>query len=246
MSQENAEPPHTQAENRQVPAFNVPRTILVLSAVLIVIHIVTEYLLSDAMHLAVLDRFAFVPVFYAVAADQLPEPAARFWSPVTYLFLHGDWTHLIVNLVWLLAFGSAIARRWNTTRVLMLTFAGAACGALAHYLSHPLDNVPVVGASASISAYMGASLRFAFRPGMGVNAMADSPAQGLLDSLRNRSTLAFVIIWFAINALSGTGLLSPDGHDIAWEAHIGGFLLGWLGFALFDAPKNPPASASHQ
>ena len=61
------------------------------------------------------------------------------------------------------------------------------------------------------------------------------PAVSLLQSLRNRGIMAFVIIWFLFNFLAGSGIL-PLGVEgqIAWEAHMGGFLLGWLGFALFD------------
>ena len=47
--------------------------------------------------------------------------------------------------------------------------------------------------------------------------------------------MTFVIFWFGLNFLFGSGIL-PLGVEgqIAWEAHMGGFLFGWLGFAAFD------------
>jgi membrane associated rhomboid family serine protease len=51
------------------------------------------------------------------------------------------------------------------------------------------------------------------------------------------------VVWFGLNLLFGLGSLSIDGGEqaIAWQAHIGGFLAGLFGFALFDPIKGTPA-----
>ena len=56
--------------------------------------------------------------------------------------------------------------------------------------------------------------------------------------------LAFLLVWFGVNALMGLGSFALPGmeHAIAWQAHIGGFAVGLLAFALFDPV--PPARAS--
>ncbi|MBZ0217625.1 MAG: rhomboid family intramembrane serine protease, partial [Fimbriimonadaceae bacterium] len=69
-----------------------------------------------------------------------------------------------------------------------------------------------------------------------------APATGLLAALGNTRVIAFVAVWFGINILFGTGLVSIPGAEggIAWEAHVGGFLVGLIGFSLFDLrpPQN--------
>ena len=61
--------------------------------------------------------------------------------------------------------------------------------------------------------------------------------------LRDPRVLAFLVVWFALNLIFGIGSLSLDGGDqeIAWQAHIGGFLAGLLAFALFDPVKASPS-----
>ena len=68
------------------------------------------------------------------------------------------------------------------------------------------------------------------------------PAAPLAVALRNPRVLTFVGVWFGLNLLFGLGSLSIAGFDnnIAWEAHVGGFLAGLLLFSLFDpvAPQS--------
>ena len=62
------------------------------------------------------------------------------------------------------------------------------------------------------------------------------PALPIAQAFRNRTVVAFVAIWFIVNLAFGSGAPSLTGGDnpIAWEAHIGGFVLGLLLFPLFD------------
>ncbi|MEE9313765.1 MAG: rhomboid family intramembrane serine protease [Rhizobiaceae bacterium] len=217
------------------PAFNLPGIVLAIGAVLIVVHVVRTYLIGTQTEYWVLYGFSFIPMAYHVPVSELIVPLARFWSPFTYGLLHGDWTHLLVNLVWLSAFGSAVARRFGSARFLVFMLAGTAAGALAHYVFHPMGLAPVIGASGAVSACMGAAVRFAFTPGRPISEATNAPALSLIQSLANRSIMTFVVLWFVMNWLFGAGVV-PLGVEaqIAWEAHMGGFLLGWLGFALFD------------
>ena len=54
---------------------------------------------------------------------------ADIWTFVTYAFIHGDWTHLGLNGVWLLAFGTPVARRFGMARFLAFFAVTAAAGA---------------------------------------------------------------------------------------------------------------------
>jgi membrane associated rhomboid family serine protease len=119
----------------------------------------------------------------------------------------------------------------------------AAAGAAAHLATHVGEFVPVVGASAAISGTMAAAMRFAFQRGGPLVSWHDRegqpdlvPAASLIDALRDRRVLAFLVVWFGLNVLFGLGSLSMSGSDqtVAWQAHVGGFLAGLLLFAMFD------------
>ena len=60
--------------------------------------------------------------------------------------------------------------------------------------------------------------------------------------LRDGRTLLFVFVWFAFNALSGLRFFSMPGMEesVAWQAHVGGFVAGLLGFTLLDPVRDAP------
>ena len=221
------------------PIFNMPTIIVVLIGLMVAIHAAVVWVVGRENLISIYEAFSFVPLAYTVDVSRLPVPNARFWSPITHSFLHGDWTHLAVNCVWLAAFGSAVARRFPPILFLIFFALAAMAGAGAHYLFHSQSIVPVIGASGAVSACMGAAIRFAFVPGRPMNDVGSSPALSLIQSLSNRQVLLFVGIWFALNLLFGSGVLPIVGEDvsIAWEAHMGGFLFGWLAFGVFDPVK---------
>jgi membrane associated rhomboid family serine protease len=228
------------------PIFNLPPVIAATSGLLVLIHAVRA-IVDQATDLQFLLWLAFIPARYdSTLPIRLPLPggeAADVWTFVTYALLHGDVVHLVVNLVWFLAFGSAVAWRFGSVRFVAFLAVTAAAGAGAHLATHFGEFVPLVGASAAISGAMAAALRFAFEAGGPLGYFRDGsrqaffvPAAPLSQALRNPQVLVFLGVWFAINLLFGLGTL-PDvlgSGTIAWQAHIGGFLAGLLLFPLFD------------
>jgi membrane associated rhomboid family serine protease len=228
------------------PILNLPPVVAVIAAALVFVHIVRAFA-DEGTDLQSLLWFAFVPARYdSSLAMRLPLPGgepADAWTFVTYAFLHGDFIHLIVNLVWFLAFGSAVAWRFGAVRFAAFFAATAAAGALAHLLTHWGELAPLVGASASISGAMAAAVRFAFETGGPLGFFRDQsqrgfqvPAAPLSVALRNPQVLVFLGVWFLINLGFGVGS-APElfgSGTIAWEAHIGGLLAGLLLFQFFD------------
>jgi membrane associated rhomboid family serine protease len=235
------------ARVRREPIFNVPTAVVATLAVLVLVHLVRDFVLTQKEDAQLLLWFAFIPARYdaAVAAEAgaIAGLAPRIWTFFSYALIHGDWTHLGLNGVWLLAFGTPIARRFGTLRYLALFAVTAAAGAAAHLATSSNAYAPVIGASASISGFMAAAMRFVFQRSGPLGSIGRNdpqayrvPALPLTAVLRDPRVLAFLAVWFGLNILFGVGSLSLDGGEqqIAWQAHIGGFLAGLLAFPLFD------------
>jgi membrane associated rhomboid family serine protease len=228
------------------PILNLPPVVAVIAALLVLVHVLRAFI-DQETDLHILLWMAFVPARYDTGlAVRLPLPggeAADVWTFVTYAFLHGDYLHLIVNLVWFLAFGSAVAWRFGAARSAAFFAATAAAGALAHLLTHWGEFVPLVGASAAISGAMAAAVRFAFEAGGPLSFLREGgersfrvPAAPLGKALRNPQVLVFLGVWFLINLGFGIGSVPElfGNGSIAWEAHIGGLLAGLFLFPYFD------------
>ena len=230
---------------RGEPLFMIPRSVVLLVASLVAIHIVRGSILSMGADLAVLRWFAFIPLRYdpEILGNGPGGFAADVWTFVSYAFLHGSMAHLLVNVLWLLAFGTAVARRFGPGRFLIFSGLCAAAGAALHLAFYYGDITPVVGASAAISGQMAAASRFVFDRDAPLGALRGSdpnsyrrPAAPLHQVFMNYRALTFVLVWFAINLFIGLGAPASltGGASVAWEAHIGGFLFGLLAFPLFD------------
>jgi membrane associated rhomboid family serine protease len=260
------------------PMFNLPRSVLVTVLVLLAIHAVRELLAPENADVQLILDLAVIPARWTVAwgnatlddvlreiartAGQnrtgmralahyvLGEGETKPWTALTYALLHGSWTHVILNTVWLAAFGTPVARRCGTIRFLALALIGAAAGAALHVFVYPLQVVPMIGASAAVSAMVAAAAWFVFaRPvWMLAGRVAEPherPRETLASMVRNRGVVIFVVLWFAINLLTAY-LARPLGitdASIAWEAHVGGFLAGLLLFPLIDPKRSGSGTA---
>ncbi|WP_367116003.1 rhomboid family intramembrane serine protease [Xanthobacter sp.] len=236
-------PTHPGTSHRE-PVFNVPGAVAVLTLGLVLIHAVRVLLLSEDADIELLTYFAFIPARYTLPDTMFYLPGGigpKLWTVVTYALLHANWMHLIVNLVWLLAFGTPVARRFGSGRFVLFCVVTAAAGAGAHYLANPDAIAPLIGASAAISGTMAAAVRFAFAPGGALSSYRTifsdhQPAGSLKENFSDKRVLIFVGAWFAFNLLFAFGVSLPgtEGAEVAWQAHIGGFVAGLLLFPLFD------------
>jgi len=181
---------------------------------------------------------AFIPIRYS---GQFALDTYAFTSMVTYAFLHGGLAHLGINMIWLAAFGSPLANRLGTTRFLGFWVVTGIAAVALHYVLHRFDQSPLVGASGAISGMMGAAARFAFRidRGAGKPAFAGAVLPVSL-VLRSRSTVVFLAVWMVVNLVTGLVGFAPGDARIAWEAHIGGFLSGFILIGWFTRPLRRP------
>lgn len=238
------------------PILNVPTAVVALLVLLGVVHAVRVWVLSEVDDRLLLLTFSFIPARYEpsmLIGGVLPGGfGAQIWTFFTYALIHSDLTHLGFNALWLLAFGSPVARRFGALRFLAFFMVTVAAGALTHLVVYPGERAIMVGASAGISGMMGAAMRFAFEPGGPLDfwrsRSADPdrvPAAPLLVALRNPRVLTFLVVWFGLILLFGLGSISVIGYEqnVAWEAHAGGFVAGLLLFAFFDPVPPQPGLA---
>ncbi len=239
--------PGLPPDARREPLLNLPPAVAGFLVLIVGIHLLRKFFLSPEADEWVLAALAFFPGRITGGMDyRFPGGiAGELWTFVTYGLLHANFTHLIVNGVWLAAFGSPLAWRFGVTRFALFSAGGAIAGALAHLAFHSSDAIPLVGASAAISGHMAAICRFGFGNLGSFRATTAEdwrrPARPLVEALRDRRVLGFLVAWFAVNlafGLTNAGGTVQSGA-IAWEAHIGGFLFGLLAFRFFDPYRNP-------
>jgi membrane associated rhomboid family serine protease len=234
-------PPNTPSE----PILTLPPALTAYVLLISLIHL--RVLLPVEWEEWTIDVFGFIPKRYDTTLLDVTFPGgagARVWSFVTYSLLHANLSHIGFNVLWLLPFGSALARRFGPFRFYLFMAVTAAAGALAHLVTHEHALAPMIGASASVSGTMAAAMRFAFVRGSFLSfsrgdaeAAAKVPALSLWRALRNGRVLAFLAIWFGVNIIFGVGSIAvgmDEGQSVAWQAHIGGFVAGLILFALFD------------
>jgi membrane associated rhomboid family serine protease len=236
--------PDMPPESPREPILTLPGALTAYLLVLAVIHL--RVLLPPELENWTIDVFGFIPKRYdstLLAIDFPGGTGAKIWSFVTYSLLHANLSHIAFNVLWLLPFGSALARRFGAIRFFLFMAVTAVAGALAHLVTHEHAIAPMIGASASVSGTMAAAIRFAFVQGSflsfsrgDADAAARVPALSLTRALRNPRVLAFLGVWFGVNIVFGIGSLAigADGAMVAWQAHIGGFIAGLLLFSLFD------------
>jgi membrane associated rhomboid family serine protease len=225
-----------QEERPSPPAFNLPRILLLSLALLALLYLLQEYVLSGDTQVAFIVTLAFTPIRYVFPLSE--QGYAWLWTPVTYSFLHGSVEHLLFNSLWLAAFGAPVVRRIGAMRYLLFWMLSAAASAFFHAGVHWGEETLLIGASGVVSALMGGACRFAFPAGSGYDRTFGHlhPRQTVLGSLSNRTVVFFIAMWLVGNVLVAVGLplFGGEAGAIAWDAHIGGFLFGFLLFALFD------------
>jgi len=202
------------------PAFNAPWPLLLLIAILIAAHGLRLWL-------------GVGPDAFALSAGDLA--GGRWAGLVTHLFVHASWAHVLMNSVFILAFGAPVSRFLRTDALGAFVFwlffvvcgvlAGAGYAGTAALLAKAGLASPdwaLVGASGAASGLMGAAARLI-------------EGRGRLGSLTGRTVLAMSVAWIGINVVLGLTGLTPgtEGAPVAWQAHIIGYFAGLFLIAPF-------------
>ena len=212
------------------PAIRAPAVVLLLIGVIVLAH-VARVLLPVALSNQILLDYALIPARYASANPGTWIEQA--WPFVGYIFIHANLTHLLINNLWLLAFGPIVARRYGATLfVLFFLLCGIASAAVYLACNWGSPN-PVIGASGAVSGLMAAAIRMLGS----LRRPFDAPAKPT--PILSAQVLIFSGIWAAVNVLAGVTGLGTGGQIrlIAWQAHLGGYAAGLLLAGPFDTVR---------
>jgi membrane associated rhomboid family serine protease len=218
---------------RREPVFNMPGVVIAFIAICVGTYVAMNYLLDEQQFFWLLVQAAFIPIRYS---GEFPIDVFAFTSPVTYSLLHGSFAHLAVNMIWLAAFGSPLANRIGPTRFVLFWIVTSIAAAGLHYIIYMTSQAPLIGASGAISGMMGAAARFGFR----IDRSSGRPAFGgpvlpISTVLTMRGPVTFLAVWMVVNIVTGlVGFVPGEESQIAWEAHIGGFVVGFFFVSSFD------------
>ncbi|HTW36240.1 MAG TPA: rhomboid family intramembrane serine protease [Rhizomicrobium sp.] len=236
-------------EPERQPALRVPAVVAGLILVLVVAH-VARTMASTLLSEEIIANYAFIPARYSHAFLTAHNVAPQtFWERaipfVSYIFLHGSYTHLIVNCVWLLPFGSIVARRLGSVTFILFFLVCGAAGAAAHLVTNWGAYEPTIGASGAISGVMAMAFRIVALveardlPSYAATVSGDLRRHTPLAPILSSRIIVWSAVWLVINLVVGvTGLGAGPGSGpqvIAWQAHMGGYIAGLLLAGPFDA-----------
>jgi membrane associated rhomboid family serine protease len=197
-----------------------------------------------------LERFfyqaAVIPVLYtgpdrslgpleAIATTLDPALGGRvFFS----MFLHGGWLHVAGNMLYLWIFGDNVEDRMGHLRYLFFYLLCGWTASYAHIWASPASRVPSIGASGAIAGVLGAYITL-FPHARVVTLLPF----GLFSQVVAIPAVFFLAFWFLQQFLAGAlTLAAPTAETggVAWWAHIGGFVAGFVLVGAFARRRPAP------
>lgn len=212
----------------RAPVFNAPASVLGVIAVLAAVHVLL-WVMGESWQVWSLFALALNPIRFTDPGYPMLQ-GSQYWSLATYMLLHGDWMHLLFNSLWLLVFGTPVARYLGSARFLLLCLIAGVIGGLASLALHWGEQVFVIGASGAVSGLLAAAIPIMY----GRRVAGGARPLSIGELATNPKALMFTVVWLILTLVSGaagwTGNSFVTEGGIAWEAHVGGFFGGLLAF----------------
>jgi membrane associated rhomboid family serine protease len=160
------------------------------------------------------------------AACEMGGPA--WYTPLTSMFLHGGWLHLIGNMWFLWVFGNNVEDSMGHLRYITFYLLCGVAAAAVQSVLDPSSAIPMVGASGAISGVMGAYVLL--YPRVQVHMLVV-----LVIIVTRIRVPAFMMLgyWFLLQLLGGAATSGSEDGGVAFWAHVGGFLAGAALIGLF-------------
>jgi len=173
---------------------------------------------------------AFVTKWSTIPAQIV---AGQHWITIlTGMFMHGSWSHILGNMVFLWAFGPEIEDAMGRRRYLVFYLLGGFAATLAQVAVNPHSTIPNLGASGAIAAVMGAFLVTYPR-----DRIRSLLVIFVFVSVRLIPAGLLIGVWFLTQLLNAGAVAHVQTGGVAYFAHIGGFLFGAVTARLFEDPR---------
>ncbi len=230
-------------EPQRQPIFNLQPAVAVIAGLFLAIQAADSLILNDSGRNELLVWFAFIPYRLLDIGASPGGVWPLLWTPITHAFLHAGWEHVILNTVWFVIFATPLAHRYGGARMVGLFALGAIAGAAAFAATTLPQFAILIGASGGVSALTGAAIRFIFQPievgidpQTGERVLLGRRLASIAGVFRHPTARVFAIAWIALNGIVPLLPLFMPGMqvEVAWQAHLGGFLLGFLVVPLFE------------
>lgn len=167
-------------------------------------------------------EYGYIPFEITHQAELTPDLATSVWlTPFTSMFMHGGWLHLIGNMLFLWIFGNNIEDYMGPVKFILFYILSGLAAISLYTLFGPSSKVPLIGASGAIAGVMGAYIV--------LFPKADITVLIVFFLIQFIVVPAKIVlgIWFFLQlfmSLTGTS----SGGGVAWMAHVGGFLFGYI------------------
>lgn len=179
--------------------------------------------------LGVIPAVLFGSVDLVARLDIVPAPVTIFSS----MFMHGDWQHLIGNLLFLWIFADNVEDSMGKGRFVVFYLLCGVAAALAQAAPNPTSTIPMIGASGAISGVLGAYVLLF--PHAKILTLIPL---GIVFTTFRISAVWVLGLWFAMQLVS-SAMADPGKPGVAFGAHIGGFVAGMVLVPLFKRRDVP-------
>ncbi len=206
--------PRNQQPLRQAPPIGAPMFLWVIVGVMAAIELVLSLSSSGMIGSDDLRWSAFVlgafwqPVLSGAVPPVYPGQTALMF--ITHAFLHGGFMHLALNSVILLSLGKFVSLHIGAAKTILVLFLSAVGGAACFGLLST-SNAPMIGASGAVFGLIGLWQAMDYR----MRRQSNLPVKPVVMAFV--ALVASNIVFFVM--LSG---------GLAWEAHLGGWIVGWI------------------
>lgn len=175
--------------------------------------------------------FGMVPQFVSHVSEVAKElPLHPYYTFFTSMFLHGGWMHLIGNMLYLWIFGDNIEHAMGKVKYLSFYILMGIVAGLTHFAFNVHSQVPTVGASGAIAGVLGAYINLF--PHARVHTLL---IYGFFTRVVLLPSIFVLGFWFVLQLLEAG--MTPKGlGGVAYGAHIGGFVAGYLLVRFFCKP----------
>lgn len=203
------------------PSSSAPLVTYLLIAVNVVVFL---YMLSLGSEAAI-ERFVFAwgAIPGEITGRAGGDPVSEYPTLISSMFMHGGWAHLLGNMLYLWIFGDNVEDMMGHGGFLVFYLLTGLAAVWAHILTSPASRIPLVGASGAIAGVLGAYL--ALFPRAHIISLV---IFGFFIRTVAVPAMLFLPIWFLMQFLQGVATLGADTAGVAWWAHIGGFVAGFV------------------